>query len=123
MKDTAAIPKGGHCYHLVRLRPGESLSRKTTRFGQNLREYPYGEGWKTVLCPYWQLTGYGMVQCDYLKVESLDENDPDARDKAIRHFGSEELVERADTPSFLYDEMKICGINPGEGGEQQDTVA
>jgi hypothetical protein len=62
MKDTAAIPKGGYCYQLVRLQPGEHLSRKLTRFGQNLREYPYGKDWKVVLCPYWQRTDYGMVR-------------------------------------------------------------
>jgi hypothetical protein len=117
MKDTAAIPTGNRCYRLVRMRPGESLSRKTTRFGNDLREYPFGEGWKAVLCPYWYRTDYGMVCCDYLKVQSLDEDDSDAKDKAIRHFGSEELFESANMPSFLYDEMKICEIRQDADGE------
>jgi hypothetical protein len=122
MKDTAAIPKGGFCYRVVRLRPGELLSKEIARFGKDLREYSHHGDWKEVLCPYWHRTDYGMVRCDYLESEGLDENDRGAMEKAIRHFGSEELLWKAHRYSLLYDEIKVCGVKEDEDEEWEDPL-
>jgi len=54
---------------------------------------------------------YGMVRCDYLGVESLDEDDEAGLDKAIAHYGSREQFEAKNHHSFLYDEGKVCGVS------------
>lgn len=79
------------------------------RFGKDLREFLYHPGLKKVLCPYWQKTDYGMVSCDYLGRESLNEDDESALEKAMAHYGSREQFETNNKYSLLYDEIKVCG--------------
>jgi len=109
--DPSLIPPGNYCYRIVDLKPGEALSQDIELFGRELREFPYAKGKKEVLCPYWQLTEYGMVRCRYLEVETLDEDDPEARSKALAHFGEEQALDEANQSSLLYDEIKVCGVN------------
>jgi hypothetical protein len=116
-KDTTVIPPGGYCYRVVRLRPNEILSEDVERFKKNLREYLFTPGWKEVLCPYWLRTDYGMVRCDFLEVESLDEDDPNAMEKALKHFSSEDAFRKANRYSLLYDEIKICDVRIDEAEE------
>lgn len=112
--DLSLIPPGNYCYRVVDLKPGEVLSQDIDRFGRELREFSYNKGRKEILCPYWYRTEYGMVQCRYLNVETLDDDDPEAKSKALAHFGGEKAFEEANHPSLLYDEIKICGINEEE---------
>jgi hypothetical protein len=114
MKDDSVIPAGDYCYQLVPLVEGEVLSDDIERFGKDLREYRFNQYDKEVLCPYWQRTDYGMIVCEYLGVQNLDEDDPTARDRAIAHFGSVEAMSQACGSAFLQDEIKICGINVEE---------
>lgn len=111
MKDTTVIPFGDYCYQLVPIEEGEILIKDIERFGKDLREFSFSHALKEILCPYWQRTDHGMVICDYLGVQCLDEDNPDARSKAVQHFGSEEALARVNRPSLLYDEIKICDIN------------
>lgn len=111
MKDSSIIPLGDYCYRLVPIKEVETLDKDVERFGKDLREFSFSHALKEILCPYWQSTDYGMVICEYLGVQCLDEDDPDARTKAVQHFGSEEALVRINRPSLLYDEIKICGIN------------
>lgn len=110
MKDTSIIPAGLYCYKVVRLKDGEILSRDIKCFGKDLREYPYRDGWKEVLCPYWYRTEYGMIRCDFLEIESLDEGDDGAKSKAIAHYGSLEDFNKVNVPTDLYDECKKCKV-------------
>jgi hypothetical protein len=105
------IPHGSFCYRIVDLAPNEVLSTDIHRFGRDLREYSYRPGRKEVLCPYWYRTDYGMVRCQFLGVETLDEEDSAARDLAIAHFGSEAAFFASDDDRILADETKICGIH------------
>jgi len=109
-KDASVIPSGDFCYQVVELAEGEVLSKEIERFGIDLREFPYRPGLKEVLCPYWQKTDYGMVRCDYLEQECLDEDDETALENAIAHYGSREQFDAINKHSLLYDEIKVCGI-------------
>jgi len=109
-KDASLIPPGDFCYRVVELAEGEVLSKEKERFGKDLREFSYRPGLKEVLCPYWQKTDHGMVCCDYLEQACLDEDDENALDKAIAHYGSREAFEAKIKLSLLYDEIKICGV-------------
>ncbi len=121
MSDTKEIPPGGFCYRVVSLKPGEVLSKDIDKFGKELREYPWHEGYKEVLCPYWRRTDYGMVRCEYMGVEELDEDDSEAWDKAIAHFGNKDAFLKANHPGYLYDEIKGCGIKEYEE-EDWDSI-
>jgi hypothetical protein len=116
-KDASLIPPGEFCYRLIRKQPGEVLSQDIDRFGRDLREFSYNLHWKEVLCPYWFHTDYGMVRCNFLGVESLDEDNPDAKAEAIRHFGSEAAFLKVNRYSLLSDEIKICNIKTDEDVE------
>jgi len=87
---------------------GEKLSADIAQFGKDLREFSYRPGYKEVLCPYWRKTDYGMIRCDFLDVQSLDEDDDQSQMKAIEYFGSEQEFDRNNHYSYLYDEIKIC---------------
>lgn len=114
MKDKSVIPFGSYCYQLINIEKGEILADAIERFGKDLREFSYSHTLKEILCPYWRMTDYGMVLCEYLDVQCLDEDDPDARSKALLHFGSEAALASLNRPSLLYDEIKICDINVDE---------
>jgi len=90
IKNTKLIPQGSFCYSIVDLEEGEILDSDAARFGKDLREFAYGPGRKEVLCPYWRKTNYGMVRCEYLNVESLLEDEAEAYDLAIQHYGTRE---------------------------------
>ena len=55
-----------------------------------------------------------MGYCRYLKVETLDEDAPEARPKALAHFGREQALQEANQAFLLYDEIKVCGVNEEE---------
>jgi hypothetical protein len=108
------VPPSAYCYRVVIIGSDEVLSTDIERFGYELREFPWHGNYKQVLCPYWKRTGYGMVRCEYLEVEGLDEAEADARRKAIAHFGSKDEFFKADRSRQLYDEVKICGVKEDE---------
>jgi hypothetical protein len=114
MKDSSLIPPGSFCYFVVALCPGEILSTDRDRYGFELREFLYHPGAKAVLCPYWQMTDYGMVRCDFMEVQSLNRDYSGSMSKALNYFGSEEEFNKVNRYSYLYDEQKICGINDEE---------
>jgi hypothetical protein len=93
---------------------GEVRSRDLDRFGKDRREFPYHKGWKQVRCPYWHRTDYGMVRCEFLRVEGRDEDDPEARSKALAHLGSELAFAAANRSSYLDDKIKLCEVNEEE---------
>ena len=72
-----------------------------------------------VLCPYWRRTEHGTVRCEYLGQEFLDEYDPDAREKSIRHFAALS-IEPCLAHSWLYDEWKICGVREDSMDDTDD---
>lgn len=89
-KDTSIIPKGEYCDGL-RITFGVTTSN---------------------LCPYWQKTDYGMIRCNYMGLEDLNEFDIiEAQKLAIAHYGSEEAYLNAGYGSALHDEQKICDVN------------
>ena len=119
MKDAALIPAGTYCYRVEPIAPDEVLVLDIERFGKDLREFSWHPGYKEVLCPYWRRTDYGMVRCEFLGVEGLDEMGG-ARALALIHYGTEEAFQAANqSPHFLADEVKICGVreceDEGEG--------
>jgi hypothetical protein len=115
-KDPSLIPSGGHCYQVVRLQPGETLSDEIDRFGKDLREFSYHPGYKEVLCPYWTRTDYGTVRCEFLNREVLDEV-PQARLKVQAHFGVTDAASLFDSDWALPDEIKRCGHREDENDE------
>jgi hypothetical protein len=119
-KEVSLIPPGEYCYRLIRKQPGEVLSQDYDRFGRDLREFSYNLEWKEVLCPYWFRTDYGMVRCDFLGVESLDDDNPDAKAEALCHFGSEAAFLKANHYSLLYDQIKICDLKVDDDEEWLD---
>ncbi|MBS0467382.1 MAG: hypothetical protein JSS31_00090 [Proteobacteria bacterium] len=122
MKDESVIPPGHYCYRVRKVAPNEVLSDDIERFGKDLREYYYGGGFKEILCPYWQLTDYGMVRCEFLGVEGLDES-RGAKAKALHYYKTEELFNTANkSHHYLSDEIKICGIAENQD-EDWDCVA
>ena len=111
IRDATQIPPGEYCYRVVELAEGEVLSKDIERFGKDLREFSYRPGLKEILCPYWRKTDFGMVCCDYLEQACLNEDEENALEKAIAHYGSREQFEANNKHSLLYDEIKICGIS------------
>lgn len=117
LKDPSKIPPGGFCYRVYPLQPGETLSTDIGRFGRDLREYSYHPGFKEVLCPYWQRTGYGTVQCSFMEREVLDDEYYDV-EQAVALLAARigEDAARAFPRNWaLPDEIKICGV-----GEDRD---
>ncbi|MCG7988388.1 MAG: competence protein CoiA family protein [Candidatus Thiodiazotropha sp. LLP2] len=111
VRDATQIPPGEHCYRVVELAEGEVLSEEIERFGKDLREFSYRPGLKEILCPYWRKTDFGMARCDYLEQECLNEDEENALEKAVAHYGGREQFEINNKHSLLYDEIKICGIS------------
>ncbi|MCB9729283.1 MAG: hypothetical protein H6746_12505 [Deltaproteobacteria bacterium] len=109
-KDPSLIPSGSYCYRVEPIGPGEVLSRDIEAFGRTLREFPYSAGSKEVLCPYWERTGHGTVCCRFLDVETLDEDDPKARQKLATRSDPEPGRPAWIWPGELDDELKICGV-------------
>lgn len=110
-KDTSVIPLGEDCYKLVPIQTGEVMHDDPEEYGKQLREYTYLGNLKQVLCPYWHKTDYGMVQCRFLEIEGLIEDEDGAWEKAVHHFGSSEALFKANQATLLFDEIKYCGIN------------
>lgn len=90
LKNTSLIPKGQYCDAL-------RVSRRQ----------------ETDLCPYWQLTEYGMVRCNYMNIENLNEYDiTHSLNLAIAHYGSEDAFRKANlSTSYIHDEQKFCDVN------------
>jgi hypothetical protein len=85
-KDTSVIPKGEYCYDVP------TLDR--------------------TICPYWQRTDYGMVKCNYMNLQDLDDwRGNDARQEAVAYYGGELEFEKNCYFSYLHDEQKICDVN------------
>lgn len=123
MKDESVIPPGGFCYRVRKISPGEVLSSDIDRFGKDLREFSFGGGFKEILCPYWRRTDYGMVRCEFLGVEGLDER-AGAKIEALAHYGSEAAFSAANqSPDFLSDEIKICDVKDDEDEDWDCMVA
>lgn len=118
--DDSVIPPGDHCYRVVKIREGEILNGDINQFGKELREYRYHGNYKEVLCPYWQRTDYGTVRCNFLDKEVVDDEDLEAREKIMKHFGISNPGEKFDFSWALPDEIKICGINEDENMEWGD---
>lgn len=114
MTDRSVIPPGGYCYFVKRLQPGEVLPDDIDRFGKDLRESSWHGDFKRVLCLYWRRTDYGMVRCEFLQVEGLDEMAADARAKALAHYGSAEALAAANQCPYLWDEVKVCDVRADE---------
>lgn len=115
--DTSLIPPGEYCYRIVKIGEGETLSRDISKFGRELREYPYHGAYKEVLCPYWHRTEYGTVRCDFLGREFVDDKDSRAIEKIIAYFGSPDAPDRFERSWALPDEIKICGVREDEDSE------
>lgn len=116
-KDTSVIPSGGFCYRVVRIAEDDVLGTDVSRLGKELREFRHHGDYKAVLCPYWQRTDYRTVRCTYLDVEVVDEDDPDARQRIVNHFGSAASLERIGRSWSLADELKICGVRDDEDAD------
>ena len=117
-KDASLIPAGEYCYRVVKIEDGEVLSRDIDRFGKDLREYEYHDGYKCILCPYWNRTDYGTVRCDYLEKEVIDGQDDDAKVKIQTHFGISDASDKFGWSDLLEDEIKICDLNLDDEDEQ-----
>lgn len=115
--DASLIPPGDYCYRVVKIKEGEVISQDIHNFGRDLREYSYNRTYKQVLCPYWQLTEYGTVRCDFLGREFIDNEDAGAIEKIINHFNSTEAPNKFERSSALPDEIKICGLQADEDTE------
>ena len=119
-KDASLIPSGEYCYRVVEIQDGEVLRSDIDRHGKDLREYAYSiEGYKCVLCPYWNRTDYGTVRCDYLEKEIIDGMDDSAKEKIQKHFGIEDATEKFGWGSLLEDEIKICDVNLDDEDEPE----
>ena len=120
-KDTSLIPAGEYCYRLVKIQPGEILSRDVDRYGKDLREFSYNDRYKCILCPYWRRTDYGTVICKYLEKEIIDTDDGEARKKIESRFGVSNAFDKFHTNFLLADEIKICGVNADDDSEIDET--
>lgn len=116
-KDESIIPKGEFCYSIKRIQPGEVLCEDIERFGKDLREYRYHQDWKEILCPYWRLTDYGTVICDFLDIEVVFEDDWDAREKIKLYLETTGETKVIGHDCLLSDQVKICDINADEDTE------
>ena len=104
----------------MKVQDGEVLAATSDRHGKDLREYAYSiEGYKAVLCPYWNRTDYGTVRCDYLEKEIIDGMDDGAKEKIQKHFGIEDASEKFRWDSLLEDEIKICDVNLDDEDEPE----
>jgi|GEM_PF-2292868 len=104
------IPFGSYCYSVVEMKPDE-LDGDLHQPNKTLCERPYHGLRKTVFCRYWRETDYGMTICDFTGDQSLNEDETGAREKALDHFGSEEMFYAHWTSDELYDQVKCCGIH------------
>jgi hypothetical protein len=121
-KDSSSIPAGKYCYRLVRIQPGEILSKEVARFGKDLREYSHHTGYKEVLCPYWQRTDYGTVRCNFLDREVIDEDDSKAKALIQARFGVTDASNQFGMSYFLSDEIKVCGQREDEDADWCDET-
>jgi hypothetical protein len=113
LKDPSKIPPGEYCYRVYPLKPNETLSKDYDQFGRSLREYSHHTGFKRVLCPYWQRTDYGTVQCLFMEREVLWDEYPDTKQSLALLAAKigEEAANDFPRDWELTDEIKICGVN------------
>lgn len=104
------IPNG-LCYEIYILPEDEiELKKCEEANGEESDEYfrLWFERHKTRYCPYFKPTKYGTVICEFLEEESVGINSGDY-DLALKHFGSEEEVDRHCSGSILLaDAIGVC---------------
>ena len=91
-------------------RPGEVLDNDVRRFGMELRQYTFGGNYKSVLCPFWEQTEYGIVRCRHTGIISLDDT-AGCLERVIAHYGSYDAFRVLRKSATLYDEEKCCDIH------------
>lgn len=118
--DKSLIPPGPFCYRVVKIRAGEIMSQDYERYGQALRESPYGNSaYKRILCPYWTKTEYTTVRCAFLNTEFYTDVISCDKKKILAHFDTTEIPDYIKFSHYIHDEIKVCGIKDGVDDETE----
>ncbi|MEI6128213.1 MAG: hypothetical protein WCQ99_16825 [Pseudomonadota bacterium] len=103
MKSINEIPRGSYCYETIYkgARPLHELDILSTDLAYYLNNT------ERINCPYFRPAKYGIIYCDFLGVGAVAVSDG-AYERALKHFGSEEELEKEATAFLLGDAVRIC---------------